>query len=251
MARTSAAHLLRNGSIWLGRLEIGQGWARWQGDVGQGAMHRHVAAQLVLSGGAADAVVETADGRLVRGAAVGIDPLVAHRIRPGGAATLVFIEPWALRCGLEIPASVVPRDLPGPFAAVSAQPRQGASFWQEWRGAGPQHPAGAVSAWAGRARHRIDDLLAAGHAGGVTLAALAALLGVGAEHARHRFVAEFGLPFRRYVLWRRLQIAAAALHGGSSVTASAHQAGFSDAAYAARTLKAMFGVSASQLLEQR
>lgn len=76
----------------------------------------------------------------------------------------------------------------------------------------------------------------------------AARLGVGAEHARHRFVQEFGLPFRRYLLWQRLQRAAQALQGGCTATESAHEAGFADAAHLARTLKSMFGISATQLM---
>jgi AraC-like DNA-binding protein len=56
-----------------------------------------------------------------------------------------------------------------------------------------------------------------------------------------------GLPFRRYLLWRRVQRAFVALKAGDDVTTAAHMAGFADAAHFARTLKAMFGVTATQI----
>src|SRR3546814_5815939 len=56
-----------------------------------------------------------------------------------------------------------------------------------------------------------------------------------------------GMPFQRYVLWRRLLIAFDAIGGQHSATEAAHMAGFSDSAHFARTIKAMFGICASDL----
>src|SRR3546814_4196917 len=52
---------------------------------------------------------------------------------------------------------------------------------------------------------------------------------------RHLFTAEIGMPFQRYVLWRRLLIAFDAIGGQHSATEAAHMAGFSDSARFART----------------
>lgn len=57
------------------------------------------------------------------------------------------------------------------------------------------------------------------------------------------FRASVGMPLRRYVLWRRLNIAIAAIGEGSDATTAAHQAGFADSAHFSRTMKQMFGVS--------
>lgn len=94
---------------WPGHLEIGQGWARWQGVIGPSEAHRHIAAQRVQAMGPAPVTVHGINGRIIQALDIAIDPLVPHRIAPGAAAVLVFVEPWAHRCGLHIPASVVGR----------------------------------------------------------------------------------------------------------------------------------------------
>jgi AraC-like DNA-binding protein len=55
------------------------------------------------------------------------------------------------------------------------------------------------------------------------------------------------MPFQRFVLWRRLIIAFDELGMRRSATEAAHMAGFSDSAHFARTIKAMFGIRASDL----
>ncbi len=63
----------------------------------------------------------------------------------------------------------------------------------------------------------------------------------------HLFVEEISLPFRTYLLWRRLIVAVDAMAAGASLTAAAHQAGFADSAHFSRTFLRMFGVQASLL----
>lgn len=58
-----------------------------------------------------------------------------------------------------------------------------------------------------------------------------------------------GLPLRRYVLWKRLNVAVMAIAAGNTFTFSAHAAGFSDSAHFSRTVRAMFGVSPRQGLQ--
>ena len=59
------------------------------------------------------------------------------------------------------------------------------------------------------------------------------------------------MPFQRYILWRRLSAAFEGLLAGSNITEAAHAAGFADAAHFARTIKAMFGIRASDILLER
>lgn len=87
--------------------------------------------------------------------------------------------------------------------------------------------------------------------GPVPLSRAAACAGLSAERYRHLFVEIVGLPFRRYVLWRRLQRAFRTLEAGGDVTSAAHDAGFADSAHFARTLRAMLGVRATQLTSGR
>jgi AraC-like DNA-binding protein len=64
---------------------------------------------------------------------------------------------------------------------------------------------------------------------------------------RHLFVAETGLPFRRHLLWLRLQKALEVALEGKSWTAAAHAANFADQAHLTRTFRQMFGVAPSAL----
>lgn len=61
----------------------------------------------------------------------------------------------------------------------------------------------------------------------------------------HLFSEKVGLPFRRYLLWRRLNQALLRIGAGQSFTAAAHGAGFADSAHLTRTFQQMFGLSPS------
>lgn len=76
----------------------------------------------------------------------------------------------------------------------------------------------------------------------------AALASTSASRLSHRFSAEIGLPFRRFVLWTRMKRAVEATRAGGDLTAAAAAAGFSDAAHLSRTFRAMFGLSPSNVL---
>lgn len=81
----------------------------------------------------------------------------------------------------------------------------------------------------------------------VSLTDAAAHVGLSAGRARHLFVEETGLPFRTYLLWRRLMKAAEIFSAGASLTDAAHQAGFSDSSHLSRTFQRMFGIAADSL----
>ena len=95
-----------------------------------------------------------------------------------------------------------------------------------------------------RAAASIDRLIPMGS---VRLAAVAEESRLSLGRFRHLFAAEIGMPFQRFVLWRRLIIAFDELGMRRSATEAAHMAGFSDSAHFARTIKAMFGIRASDL----
>lgn len=65
----------------------------------------------------------------------------------------------------------------------------------------------------------------------------------------HLFSDEVGLPFRRYVLWRRLTRAMMAVGRGSTLSAAAHACGFADSAHLTRACTQMFGTRPSLLLK--
>lgn len=63
----------------------------------------------------------------------------------------------------------------------------------------------------------------------------------------HWFSDAFGLPFRAYVRWLRLQAAVRALTQGGNLTEAAHLAGFADSAHLSRTFVSAFGITPNSL----
>lgn len=72
-------------------------------------------------------------------------------------------------------------------------------------------------------------------------------INLSASRLRHLFAEETGLPFKTYVLWRRMMKALELMAEGASATEAAHGAGFSDSAHFARTFKRTFGMSSTTL----
>jgi AraC-like DNA-binding protein len=218
---------------WTGRLEVGRGWARWSGAVGDAGTHRHFAAQAVVA--PAPVGVVTPGGRL-EGRVLFLEPLVPHRLEPAAEAELYFLDP-SLGCVAD--AALAP--LRRADGAVVGGER---GFWRGWREGGGAAPR-AVDARIERALGVIDRGLAGGS---LPLGTAARAAGLSPERFRHLFADVIGLPYRRYLLWRRVGCAVAEIARGASATSAAHGAGFADAAHFARTMRATFGVTASDTL---
>lgn len=224
-----------NGSApWLGQLEVRHGWAVWRGAVGDADPHCHFAAQAVISPDAS-ALVSGGDRFVAR--CLLIEPLVSHRLEPRSYAELIFIDPTLCRTA-EIP---LPPDAAAGGTVVGGGQR---SFWQTWR-RGTLMVEARFDPRVDETLDLIDRQLSDGH---LPLERAARAVGLSADRLRHLFTQEVGLPFRRYLLWRRLGLAVAAIGADATVTQAAHAAGFADASHFARTLKAMFGVTASATL---
>jgi AraC-like DNA-binding protein len=80
-----------------------------------------------------------------------------------------------------------------------------------------------------------------------SLKALAGICGLSPSRFMHVFTESMGTPLRPYVLWLRLQRACCDLMEGASITAAAHNAGFSDAAHLTRTFRRMLGMTPTDL----
>lgn len=65
----------------------------------------------------------------------------------------------------------------------------------------------------------------------------------------HLFTQHVGLPFRRYLLWRKVMRAMLAIGRGNTLAAAAHSAGFSDSAHLTRTFYQMFGLAPSVVMK--
>jgi AraC-like DNA-binding protein len=64
----------------------------------------------------------------------------------------------------------------------------------------------------------------------------------------HLFKQQVGLPFSRYVLWRKLTRAIVAIASERTISAAAHAADFADAAHLTRTFHQMVGMAPSVLM---
>jgi len=64
----------------------------------------------------------------------------------------------------------------------------------------------------------------------------------------HLFKDQVGLPFSRYMLWRKLTRAMVAFASERTIAAAAHAADFADAAHLTRTFHQMFGMAPSALM---
>ncbi len=78
---------------------------------------------------------------------------------------------------------------------------------------------------------------------------LAQDVGLSESRFLHLFTQHMGLPFRRYVLWRRIRKSITQIVKGADLTTAAHAGGFSDLAHFSRTFKQNFGLSPSKLFQ--
>jgi AraC family transcriptional regulator len=82
----------------------------------------------------------------------------------------------------------------------------------------------------------------------ISLDSAAATVFLSPSRFAHLFTQQVGLPFRRYMLWRKLTRAVLAIGQEGTIAAAAQAADFSDAAHLTRTFYQMFGLSPSVMM---
>ena len=95
---------------------------------------------------------------------------------------------------------------------------------------------------------RVLELIRENDAARIPLEEIAAKVFLSPSRVAHLFVEEVGLPFRRYVLWRKLTRAMLLISRGGSLSSAAHSSGFADSAHMTRTFHQMFGMNPKALL---
>jgi len=76
----------------------------------------------------------------------------------------------------------------------------------------------------------------------------AAMAFLSPDRFAHLFKQQVGLPFRRYMLWRKLTRAMLAIGKEPTIAAAAHASDFADAAHLTRTFYQMFGIPPSVMM---
>lgn len=245
-------------SSWRGRLFFGTGWLLYAGPVGSTATHLHHAFQLVLCIGAPIRFRGDNEPNGVDCTAAVIPPDVSHGIEQGtNAALLLYVDPETLvgrrlRTSLtHVTDTISWRKAGDPMVGISRP--EIPSSWSEAEkmvevmlgalvepAARPKHMHPAVL-------HALRSLPESLDSDDVRIDALASRVGISAGRLAHVFRAEVGIPLRPYVLWLRLQRAAAAIQRGTTLTEAAYEAGFADSAHLARSFRRMFGITPSEL----
>lgn len=220
--------------------------------------HEHHAVQIALG---LDGPVRLQDGagRWTEHRLAVVQADVRHAFDPGDSLiSLLFVDPdgregrW-LRDSLRAPITDLPLDLvaphlpallafrdarPGPAAAARIVTGVVDALCQ-----GPPPLRGMDERVA-----RALELIRADRSGRLGLSAVAAQVFLSPSRFAHLFTTEVGLPFRRYVLWRKLNRAMAEFGRGATLSTAAHAAGFADSAHLTRTWRAMFGITPSTMV---
>jgi AraC-like DNA-binding protein len=95
---------------------------------------------------------------------------------------------------------------------------------------------------------RVLDAIRASNDLRITLDQAADIACLSPTRFTHLFREQVGLPFSRYVLWRKLTRAMVAIGSQGTLAAAAHAADFADAAHLTRTFYQMVGMAPSALM---
>lgn len=243
-------------------------WFLWEGGFlliarAQGVVppHSHHAIQVVITMDQPAAVCGQ-DGRWREGSGLVVLPDVEHSFNAQGAAgAMLFVDPesaegtW-LRASLPDAITVVPdARLASPVAAIRTfheRPLEAMEL-----NALIRHCVQALSPGAPPARRmdpRVTTVLTAIRAADdlrISLESAAAMAFLSPTRFQHLFKEQMGLPFRRYMLWRKLTRAMAAIGSRGTIAEAAHAADFADAAHLTRTFYQMVGMAPSALMQGR
>jgi len=220
--------------------------------------HEHHAIQIVVAvEGTVGIHGKHGDWRLAPG--VIVRPDVVHSYNGNGAVgAMIFVDPesaegvW-LKTSMRDDITVVPE---ARIAGCGAELRKFIESPLESLGIGPllRHCVHALCAGAPPSRRldeRVTKVLAAIHTSDelrISIEDAAAMAFLSASRFAHLFKQQVGLPFRRYMLWRKLTRAMLVIGRERTISTAAHEADFSDAAHLTRTFYQMFGLPPSIMM---
>jgi AraC-like DNA-binding protein len=256
-----AAEGERSGPSWSGAPL----WYLWDGGfflVGRGEglveAHAHHAIQVVVAiEGEFGIRGKRGDWRMGRG--VILRPDVVHSYNPNGAlSAMLFVDPesaegvW-LRTSLRDEVTLVPDARLEPCAAALRQFLERPFESLDTRGV-IRHCVHALCPGVPPSRRqdaRVTRVLAAIRESDelrMPIEDAAAIVFLSSSRFAHLFKQQVGLPFRRYMLWRKLTRAMLLIGRGRTISTAAHEADFADAAHLTRTFFQMLGITPSRLM---
>jgi AraC-like DNA-binding protein len=220
--------------------------------------HAHHAIQIVIS---LDVPVGAAEGEEAWrfGHGLIVMPDVVHRYDANGAmGAMLFVDPesvegrW-LRTTVAENLFIVPEGRTVSAAAALRTFVERPLEAMDIR-ALVRHTVATLCAGAPPARRldervtRVLDAIRASDDLRLPLETAAASVSLSPSRFQHLFKQQVGLPFRRYMLWRKLTRAMVAIGRERTLTAAAQASDFSDAAHLTRTFQQMFGIPPSVMM---
>ena len=220
--------------------------------------HAHHAIQIVLGLDGPIAISgEGEDWRQARG--IIVLPDVTHRFNPSGATgAMVFVDPESIEgvwlratvadaitivpeARVEVCAAAFRQFLADPLAAPDPRTLVRQCVQNLCAGAPPARHLDARVTAALRHIQESNDLR-------ISLESAARAAFLSPSRFQHLFKQQVGLPFRRYMLWRKLTRAMVAIGRERTLAAAAQASDFSDAAHLTRTFYQMFGIPPSVMM---
>ncbi|HET7436132.1 MAG TPA: helix-turn-helix domain-containing protein [Thermoanaerobaculia bacterium] len=221
--------------------------------------HAHHAIQIVFSvTGESEISGESGDWRTGRG--IVVMPDVTHRYNGNGMfGAMLFVDPesaegtW-LRATMRQDITIVPaarvdlaaaelqRFLDEPFAAMDIRTLIRYCVTTLCVGVPPARKLDE------RVTRVLQEIRESGDLR-ISLESIAAKAFLSPSRFQHLFKQQVGLPFRRYMLWRKLTRAMMGIARERTLTAAAQASDFADAAHLTRTFYQMFGIAPSLLMQ--
>ena len=241
-------------------------WYLWEGGfltLGRSAAivpeHSHHALQICLGFDGDVGICRGADGPWTRSGAIVVAPDVPHQFDTMGADLgVMLVDPesregrWLRRSFPETITAVAAERLE-PFRTALRAIRESTGGAVET--ARLIHAAVRGLCVGPAPHHALDERIVSAlgtirkmDTARISLDEVAKTVFLSPSRFQHLFSEEVGLPFRRYLLWRRLTRAMLAVGRGSTLSAAAHNTGFSDSAHLTRTCYQMLGHPPSVLM---
>ncbi|MBA3822129.1 MAG: helix-turn-helix transcriptional regulator [Deltaproteobacteria bacterium] len=239
---------------WRGDIYLERGWLLYDGPVAPTSPHAHHAFQVML---ASDLPIRIVTGEATVDVHIACIPADAPHAFASGSprAAILYVAPES-RAGRHLASRVGAAAALASWVDVAAALRGIADGRVEsWSHARAVHdavmerlvPADQRARPWPPAIQRLVALLPQRLDHELRLGQLAAELELSESRLAHLVTEYLGIPFRPYVLWLRLQAAAAEVAQGRTLTEAAHHAGFSDGAHLSRVFKRMFGIAPSEV----
>jgi AraC family transcriptional regulator len=243
-------------------------WYLWEGGFlligsGKGVVppHAHHAIQVVVAMAGRVAICGQ-DDEWQEGSGVVVRPDAVHSFDcQGASAAMLFVDPesaegiW-LQSSLTHDITIVPEaPLASPASALRTFVERPLEALEP--GALVRHCVQALSPGAPPARRidpRVSKVLQQIQGADelrISLESAAELAFLSPSRFAHLFTEQMGLPFRKYVLWRKLTRAMVAIGSERTIADAAHGADFADAAHLTRTFYQMVGMAPSALMRGR